>query len=98
MAPMSAMVAPDNLEWLMQRYVEGDAAAFNELYRKIAPKLFGYLLRVTRDPALAEDLLQTTFVKVHRARNAYLKGAPIVPWILVIARRTFYDERRAPRE
>lgn len=79
----------------MERYATGSAEAFDELYRRIAPKLFGYLLRVTRDRAMAEDVLQTTFAKVHRARTAYLHGSPLVPWILVIAKRTFYDEMRA---
>jgi len=85
----------ESLESLMERYATGSAEAFNELYRRVAPKLFGYLLRVTRDRTLAEDVLQTTFAKVHRARSAYLHGSPLVPWVLVIARRTFYDEMRA---
>lgn len=79
----------------MERYVDGSVEAFDELYRRVSPKLFGYLLKLTRDVTLAEDILQSTFAKVHGARRAYLRGAPVVPWILVIARRTFLDERRA---
>jgi RNA polymerase sigma-70 factor (ECF subfamily) len=79
----------------MERYVDGEQGAFEQLYQRIAPKLFGYLVRLSRDPALAEDVLQTTFVKVHRARHAYTRGSAVVPWILVIARRTFFDERRS---
>lgn len=84
-----------SLEVLMDRYVAGDPAAFEELYRRVSPKLYGYLLRISRDPALAEDVLQTTFTKVHRARHAYSSGSAVVPWVLVIARRTFFDERRS---
>jgi RNA polymerase sigma-70 factor (ECF subfamily) len=87
--------AAETLESLMDRYAAGSAEAFNDLYRRVAPKLFGYLIRVSRDPALAEDVLQMTFAKVHRARHAYLSGSPFVPWLLVIARRTFLDERRS---
>jgi RNA polymerase sigma-70 factor (ECF subfamily) len=83
------------LETLMGRYVDGDPAAFEQLYRRVAPKLLGHLVRLGRDQALAEDVLQTTFAKVHRARHTYTRGAPVVPWILVIARRTFLDERRS---
>lgn len=81
----------------MERYVAGDAAAFDELYRRVAPRLFGYLLRLTRNRERAEDLLQITFVKVHRARGSYLTGAPLLPWVLAIARRSFLDERRSAR-
>lgn len=83
------------LETLMERYAAGSAEAFNELYRRTAPKLFGYLVRLARDEVLAEDILQATFAKLHRARGAYNPGSPFVPWVLVIARRTFFDERRS---
>lgn len=86
-----------SLEELMERYVEGSPQAFSELYRRVSPNLMGYLLRLTRDRGRAEDLLQVTFSKVHRARDSYLRGAPVLPWLFAIARRTFLDERRAAR-
>lgn len=72
----------------------GDVAAFDELYRRVASPVFSYLLRLTRDRPRAEDLLQITFIKVHRARASYILGAPLIPWLLAIARRAFLDERR----
>ena len=87
-------MADSTLEELMQTYVEGNAFAFEEIYRRVSRLLFAYLLRLTRDRPRAEDLLQVTFVKVHRARSSYLVGAPLMPWLLAIARRTFLDERR----
>jgi len=74
--------------------VGGDVAAFDELYRRVASPVFSYLLRLTRDRPRAEDLLQITFIKVHRARASYILGAPLIPWLLAIARRAFLDERR----
>ena len=79
---------------LMQRYVDGDAAAFRALYALLAPKLSGYLAKMTRDRAVADDLLQQTFLKVHRARGAWVPGADPTPWIYAIAHRTFLDEAR----
>ncbi len=79
---------------LMQRYVDGDAAAFRALYALLAPKLLGYLAKMTRDRAVADDLLQQTFLKVHRARGAWVPGADPTPWIYAIAHRTFLDEVR----
>jgi RNA polymerase sigma factor (sigma-70 family) len=79
----------------MERYVDGEAEPFEHLYRRVSPNLMGYLLRLTRNRERAEDLLQITFSKIHRARGSYLRGAPVLPWILAIARRSFLDERRS---
>jgi RNA polymerase sigma-70 factor (ECF subfamily) len=79
---------------LMARYVDGDAAAFRELYATVAPRLLGYLMKMAKSRAVADDLLQQTFLKVHRARSAYVRGADPVPWIYAIAHRTFIDEFR----
>lgn len=79
---------------LMARYCDGDASAFRELYALVAPRLLGYLLKMARSRAVAEDLLQQTFMKVHRARAAYVRGADPVPWMYSIAHRTFLDEAR----
>ena len=81
----------------MQAYVGGDAAAFEQIYLRVSPTLYSYLLRLTRDRPRAEDLMQITFVKVHRARSSYIPGAPPVAWMLAIARRAFLDERRMSR-
>jgi RNA polymerase sigma-70 factor, ECF subfamily len=79
---------------LMARYQDGDAAAFRELYALVAPRLLGYLMKMARSKALADDLLQQTFLKIHRARAAYVRGADPLPWIYSIAHRTFIDEVR----
>src|SRR6185503_16025954 len=79
---------------LMQRYCDGDAGAFRALYALVAPRLLGYLMKMARERAVAEDLLQLTFLKLHRARAAYVRGADPLPWIYSIAHRTFLDEAR----
>jgi RNA polymerase sigma-70 factor (ECF subfamily) len=79
---------------LMQRYQDGDASAFRELYALVAPRLLGYLMKMARSRAVADDLLQQTMLKVHRARAAYVRGADPIPWIYSIAHRTFIDETR----
>ncbi len=79
---------------LMARYCEGDAAAFRELHARVAPRLVAYLGRMCGERALAGDLAQQTFLKVHRSRAAYVRGADPVPWMFAIAHRTFLDEMR----
>lgn len=83
-----------DLRDLMQRYQDGDAGAFRELYALVAPRLLGYLTKMARRRAVADDLLQQTFMKVHRARAAYVRGADPLPWMYSIAHRTFIDETR----
>jgi RNA polymerase sigma-70 factor (ECF subfamily) len=90
---MSRLMAAEATE-LMQRYCDGDGGAFRALYALVAPRLFGYLLHMARARAVADDLLQQTFLKVHRARAAYVRGADPLPWIYAIAHRTFLDEAR----
>ncbi|HSP97483.1 MAG TPA: RNA polymerase sigma factor [Candidatus Dormibacteraeota bacterium] len=81
----------------MERYANGDNAAFAELYDAIAPRLLGFLRKATRDGAAAEDLVQQTFLQIHRARGSFIPGAPVMPWALAIARRLMIDSARRQR-
>src|SRR5215472_14293870 len=83
----------------MERYAAGDDAAFPSVYDAVAPRLYGYLLRQTRDRARAEDLLQQTMLHIHRARIRFIAGAEVMPWAFAIARRLLLDGlRRNKRE
>jgi RNA polymerase sigma-70 factor (ECF subfamily) len=78
----------------MDRYACGDDAAFSELYDLLAPKLSAFLLRRSRQPSTAEDLLQQTFLQMHGARRNFSPGAEVAPWAYAIARRLFIDTLR----
>jgi RNA polymerase sigma-70 factor, ECF subfamily len=82
------------LDAAMDRYARGDDAAFDELYRTGAPRLRGFLLRLCGDPALADDLTQDAFLRVHRARGSFESGAAALPWFFAIARNAFLDHKR----
>lgn len=82
---------------IMQRYCDGDSGAFGELYQKASPRLLSYLISLAAERAAAEDLLQETFLKIHNARCAYVRGADPMPWFYAIARRTFLDFARRNR-
>jgi len=87
------------LDSAMERYSQGEDAAFAAVYDGLAPRLYGYLLRQTRDTALAEDLLQQTLLQMHRARGRFFAGAEVTPWAFAIARRLLIDSvRRRKRE
>jgi RNA polymerase sigma-70 factor (ECF subfamily) len=97
-APASLMADPnERLDAAMERYARGDDGAFDELYRRGAPRLRGFLLRLSGDGALADDLVQEVFLRVHRARGHFAPGAAALPWIFAIARNVFLDHTRHPR-
>jgi len=79
---------------VMTRYCAGESAAFHRLYALLAPRILAYLWGLIREKATADDLLQQTFLKVHEARSAYVRGANPIPWIYTIAHRTCLDEIR----
>ncbi len=70
----------------MERYARGgDRAAFRTLFDRYSGRLLGYFRRfVGRDP-VAQDLVQQTFLHLHRARKDYRLGAPLRPWLYTIA-------------
>jgi RNA polymerase sigma-70 factor (ECF subfamily) len=85
----------DRLIELMVRYQAGSKEAFEELYGLIKPKLYQYLIVKCLDRSRAEDLLQETFLQIHRSRRTYLPGKPVAPWIFSIAHYVFLNDRRA---
>lgn len=85
-------------EVLMERYVEGDAAAFDVLFRRYERRAFAFFARRTRSADRAEDLYQELFLRIHRARHTYDPRRPFAPWFFQIAHRLLIDdERRAFR-
>lgn len=68
-----------------------------ELYRTHATTVFRFLVAMTRDPHLAEDLMQDTFVRATRAMAGYRGGSPRA-WLLAIARTTALDRLRRRTE
>ncbi|MGE0327351.1 MAG: RNA polymerase sigma factor [Polyangiaceae bacterium] len=85
------------LDAAMDRYAAGEDAAFNELYTPIAQRLLPFLRRMCGSLERAEDLLQETFVRMHRARGSFGKGAAVMPWAYAIARNCYIDSYRAKK-
>jgi RNA polymerase sigma-70 factor (ECF subfamily) len=85
------------LEDLMAGYQAADASAAAELIRQVSPLLFRYLSAHVESRALAEDLLQECWLRIHRARHTYRPGQPVLPWVYAIARHTRVDGFRRRR-
>lgn len=87
--------AERELSELMVAYQRGELTAFEELYQRLSGRLRSYLSSLTWSSARAEDLLQETFLQMHRSRQTYLPGRAVIPWAFAIARHVFLMERRA---
>jgi len=66
------MTADTELDDLLRATATGDRAAFRLLYDRVSPKLFGIAMKICRDQALAEDVLQEVFTDVWRRARNYL--------------------------
>jgi RNA polymerase sigma-70 factor (ECF subfamily) len=84
----------ETLDEAMDRYARGEDGAFDELYRCGAPRVRGFLVRLCGSLALADDLTQEAFLRIHLARGHFLAQAAALPWMLAIARNAFLDHTR----
>ncbi len=87
----------ESLEALMQRYVDGDARAFDALYELLAPAMRASLRRWLRTDDRVDDAFQQAVLKMHNARARYRRGAPVMPWALTIARNVAMDRLRTKK-
>jgi RNA polymerase sigma-70 factor (ECF subfamily) len=85
------------LEHWMSRYQQSDPAAPGALVASISPALLRFFRRNWASRDLAEDLLQETFLKIHRMRRSYRSGEAVLPWVYAIARNVRVDNYRRVR-
>jgi RNA polymerase sigma-70 factor (ECF subfamily) len=80
---------------LLARTGVGDRAAFATLYARTSPHLLGVVLRINRDRAQAEDILQEVYVNVWRAAQGFdaAQSQPLT-WLTSIARNRAIDSLR----
>jgi RNA polymerase sigma-70 factor, ECF subfamily len=91
---IALMHRDSNLETLMARYQEGDFAAATALIDAISPQLYRFFLGQFASKPDADDLLQETWLRIHRVRHTYRPGEPVLPWFYAIARHVRVDHYR----
>jgi RNA polymerase sigma-70 factor (ECF subfamily) len=91
------MIDGDRLVELAARCALRDQAAFAELYRHTAPKLFAVALRILRRRDWAEEVLQESFVNIWNHFGGYSadKSAPMT-WMTAVVRNRSLDWLRRP--
>src|SRR5215471_17077927 len=80
---------------VVARLRAGDTNAFDELYDAHRPRLFAFLLRMTRNRTLAEDLLDETWLRLVRHAPRLLPDTRLGPWLFTVARNLYWNHRRA---
>ena len=89
------MVTADNDAVLLQRTGRGDAAAFEELYRRFARPVLAMALRQLGDNGRAEDATQDTFAAVWRSARSYREERGTASaWLYAVARHAIIDRAR----
>ena len=83
------------LEILMERYVDGDVAAYEQLYQLIKPPITASLVKWLKQRHHVDDAFQITLMKIHANRGRYRKNAPVIPWVLTIGRNVALDMLRS---
>jgi len=81
----------------MARYQRGDFAAATAIVRSLSPQLHRFFMVQSAGRADADDLLQETWLRIHKVRHTYRAGEPVLPWLYAIARHIRVDHYRKTR-
>ncbi len=80
----------------LQRFVQGDVDAFEQLFREHQHEVFAWVLRIVRDRAAAEDLTIETFWRIHRAHARFDPRRSFGAWARRIATNAALDHLKRP--
>ncbi|HMV67632.1 MAG TPA: RNA polymerase sigma factor [Myxococcota bacterium] len=79
------MRAPTDEELMADYADRDDPVAFEQIYRRYVSPLCALFSRTGSNDAESRDLVQQTFLQLHRARRDYRRGERVRPWLYAIA-------------
>jgi RNA polymerase sigma-70 factor (ECF subfamily) len=82
---------------VMELVQAGDSAQLALLFERYHVPLFRYLLQITRNRALSEDLTQEVFFRVLKYARSYDRNLPFPLWLYGMARHAYFDSLRKQR-
>lgn len=91
--PGSEDLSPD--ERLLAAFIAGDESAFKTLVGRYAEDLYQFVGRFVRNGALAEDVVQETFIQVHQSARGFDPNRKFRPWLFTIAANKARDSLRS---
>lgn len=80
---------------LIQRALEGDVAAFEQLYRENVRRVYALCLRLSSDPSLAEELTQDVFVRAWQKLGSFRGESAFSSWLYPLTVNVALTERRS---
>ena len=84
---------------LVQRLLQQDVNAFEQLYDRHSRQVYGLVLRILQQGSTAEEVVQDVFLQLWRNAAAYdAERGPFVPWLLTLARNRALDHLRLKSE
>ncbi len=90
-------VSPDAM--LVQRLLQKDVSAFEQLYDRHSRIVYGLLLRILQQAGTAEEVAQDVFLQLWRNAGQYDESrGPFLPWLLTVARNRALDTLRLKSE
>jgi RNA polymerase sigma factor (sigma-70 family) len=82
---------------VLRRFCHGDLDAFEFLFRRHQSDVYGWIVRIVRDPAAAEDLTVETFWRIYRSHARFDPARKFEPWARPIATNAALDYLRTVR-
>ncbi len=82
---------------LVQRVAEGDTEAFGRVVERYSEPLYNLALRIVRDPARAEDVVQETFIRAYERIDGFRGAGSLSTWLYRIACNRAIDDCRRRR-
>jgi len=70
---------------LLEQFAKGDLDAFETLFRQFQARVYAWIMRIVRDPGVAEDLTLETFWRIYRARERFDVQVDFGAWAYRIA-------------
>ena len=76
---------------LLERFAQGEPEAFETLFRQFQRQVYGWIIRIVRDPGIAEDLTVETFWRIYQARSRFDPSRSFGAWARRIATNAAID-------
>src|SRR5258708_27131362 len=76
---------------MLDQFAGGDVDAFEELFRQYQSEVYRWIVRLVRNPGVAEELTVETFWRIYRHRKRFDTRRPFGPWARRIASRVAID-------
>ena len=82
---------------LLERFARGELDAFETLFRQFQGEVYAWIIRIVRDPGVAEDLTVETFWRIYCARARFDSSRSFGAWARRIATNAALDHLRKVR-